>query len=343
MMYKRVRIALLACSLVAAVSLTVRADDKAPDKKPEPLPKPAEAAAPAHDACAPAAPAYKTICVTEWVPENYTATRTVYKRECVPEKYTAYRTECVAETKTRTVTCYRRVTEEVEELRTVCVCQKVQEERTVMKQVVTCVPVTTMVCKTVDKGHYECREVPCGPSFSERARGFLAKCRRHNDCGCEANCGCETECAAPRTKSVQVWVPCKETIQVPCTRMERRVTCVPEKVCVTVNKMVPTQQKVKVCRTRCIPETKTETYTCMVPKQVACEATRMVTRCVPVTETYTACRMVAKQVQKQVLVCPAPSPCETTCGCEEQGRLRGMLHRLHERGGHDGGCGCGCQ
>jgi hypothetical protein len=338
MMFKRIRITLLVCSLVAAASLTVRADDKAPDKKPEPLPAPAPATAPAADPCA---PAMKTICVTEWVPEKYTATRTVYKQECVPEKYTAYRTECVPETKTRTVTVMRQVTEEVEEVRTVCVCTKVQEERTVMKQVVTCVPVTTMVCKTVDKGHYECREVPCGPSWGERACGFLAKHRRHDDCGCEASCGCEETCA-PKTKTVQVWVPCKETIQVPCTKMERKVTCVPEKVCVTVNKMVPTQQKVKVCKTRCIPETKTETYTCQVSRQVAYEATRMVSKCVPVCETYTACRMVAKQVTKQVPVCETSCGCETSC-CDESQGVRGLLHRLCGRGrghGHDGGCGC---
>src|SRR5207253_10529681 len=155
-----------------------------------------------------------------------------------------------------------------------------------MKSVTTCVPLTTTVCKTVDHGHYECREVPCGPSFGERMGGLLAKCKRHKSCGCDSGCGgdsgcgCETACA-PRTRTEKVWVPCKETIQVPCTRMERRVTCVPEKVCVTVNKTVATQQKVMVCKTRCVPECKTETYTVSVPHQVAFESTRMVSRCVP--------------------------------------------------------------
>ncbi len=251
----------------------------------------------------------------------------MYKRECVPEKFTCYRTECTPETRTRTCTVMRRVTEEVEELRTVCVCTPVQEERTVMKRVVTCVPVTTTVCKTVDHGHYECREVPCGPSFGERMRGLFAKHKRHDECGCES--ACETACA-PRTKTEKVWVPCKETIQVPCTRMEKRVTCVPEKVCVTVNKMVSTQQKVKVCKTRCIPECKTETYTAMVPHKVAFESTRMVSRCVPVCETYTACRMVAKTVEKKV---PVSTGCETSCGCggEEHGGKRGLFHRLRGR------------
>jgi hypothetical protein len=341
MLFKRVRIALLACSLVALAGLTVRADDKAddkdkpPEKAPEKIGAPTPAPAPPHAAgdCGGCAPAYKTVCVTEWVPETYTATRTVYKTECVPEKYTAYRTECVPETKTRVCTFLRQVTEQVEETRCVMVCTPVQEERTVMKRVVTCVPVTTMVCKTVDHGHYECREVPCGPTFGERLHGLFAK-HRHHDCCCETACGCEPACPPP-TKTVQVWVPCKETIQVPCTRMERHVECVPEKVCVTVNKMVPTQQKVMVCKTRCIPETKTETYTALVPHQVAYEATRMVSRCVPVCETYTACRMVAKTVEKQV-----PCGCETSCCCEssccESGAHRGLFHRLR---GH----GCGCQ
>jgi hypothetical protein len=323
MLFTRVRIALLVCSFVAVAVLTARADDKTDDKKPEPIPAPK--APPAA-----AAPAYKTVCVTEWVPETYTGTRTVYKKECVPEKYTAYRTECTAECKTRTCTFNRVVSEWVEEARTVCVCTPVQEERTVMKKVVTCVPVTTMVCKTVDNGHWECKEVACGPTLTERLHGLLGKLKRHHDCGCESACGdscggCETACA-PRTKTVKVWVSCKTTVQVPCTRMERKVECVPEKCMVTVNKMVPTTKMVKVCKTRCVPETKTETYTVMVPHKVAYEATRMVTKCVPVTEKYTCCKMVARQVEKQVA-------CDTGCGescCEEHHRggfLQGLLHK----------------
>src|SRR5260370_3065436 len=100
MMFKRLRIALLVCSLVAAVSLTVRADDKAPDKKPEPLPAPAPAPGPANghgvaDGCgAPCAPAYKTVCFTEWVPEQYTATATVTNKNAFPHKYTCYPPDC---------------------------------------------------------------------------------------------------------------------------------------------------------------------------------------------------------------------------------------------------------
>ncbi len=231
--------------------------------------------------------------------------------------------------------------------KTVYVCTPVQEQRTITKKVVTCVPVTTMTCKTVDHGHYECREEVCGPTCGDRLGGLFAK-HKHQDecgCGCEPTCGCETACAS-RTKTVKVWVACKETIQVPCTHMERHVECVPETVCVTVNKMIPTTQKVMVCKTRCVPECKTEQYTVNVSHCVPYEATRNVTRCVPVCETYTACRMVAHTVEKQV-ACGCDTGCGTTCGCEEHHSKffsGGLLHKL--RGHGDCGCeaapSCGC-
>jgi len=76
MLFKRLRIALLVCSLVAFAGLTVRADDKAaddkaPEKAPEKIGAPTPAPAAAGDC---GAPAYKTVCVTEWVPETYTGT-----------------------------------------------------------------------------------------------------------------------------------------------------------------------------------------------------------------------------------------------------------------------------
>jgi len=334
MLFKRVRIALLVCSFVAVAALTVQADDKAPDKKPEPIPAPAAAPTPAP------APAMKTICVTEWVPENYTATRTVYKKECVPEKFTCYHTECVPETRTRTCTVYHKETFEVEELRTVCRCECVQEERCVTKRVVTCVPVTTMTCKTVDNGHWECKEVECGPTLGERLHSLTSRLHRHDECGCDPCATCNTcntcEAACPRTKTVRVWVSCKTTVQVPCTKMERKVECVQEKCMVTVKKMVPHQEKVKVCKTRCVPECKTETYTCMVKKCVATEATRMVTKCVPVCETYTACRMVKHTVEKQVACAPCACESACECACPRATPLRDLLHRLHSRGD----CGC---
>jgi hypothetical protein len=329
MLFNRIRIALLVCNFVAIAALSVQADDKAPDKKPEPIPAPAAAPVPA-PAPAPCAPAMKTICVTEWVPESYTATRTVYKKECVAEKFTAYKTECVPETKTRTFTVLHKETYEVEELRTVCVSECVQEERLVTKRVVTCVPVTTTVCKTVDNGHWECKEVECGPTFKERLAKLTSKLHRHDECGCDPCATCNTcEAACPRTKTVRVWVSCKTTVQVPCTKMERKVECVQEKCLVSVKKLVPHQEKVKVCKTRCVPEVKTETYTCLVKKCVAVEETRNVIKCVPVCETYTACRMVKHTVEKQVPC--APCACECACECKPEfgARLKELLHKLH--------------
>jgi len=58
--------------ILAALSCTVRAEDGS-------------------KAIDPCAPAYRTITVNEWVPEQYQATRTVYKTETHQEAYTAYR------------------------------------------------------------------------------------------------------------------------------------------------------------------------------------------------------------------------------------------------------------
>src|SRR5438309_1304639 len=120
MIRQQIRVALLASSLVAATAVTARADD-APQHA---------AAAPAADGCA---PQYRTVCVKEWVPETYQATKTVYERVCKEEKYTAYRCESVPETRTRQVTTYRQVPEVKDVVRHVCVKVPVVEERTVMK------------------------------------------------------------------------------------------------------------------------------------------------------------------------------------------------------------------
>jgi hypothetical protein len=300
-------------------------------------------AAPAGD-CGGCAPATRTISVTEWVPEHYQACRTVYKQECVQEKYTGCRTECTAETRTCQVTVYKSVCETHNECRTICKCVPYCEDRTVMKQVWTCTPETTYTHKCVDKGHYECREVPCGPTLSER---FHKLCHRNkcNEC-CESAC----ECEAPRTRTERVWVSCKVDECVPCTHMVRHCTCVPTVEHVTCYKHVSEQVTVPVSCFHCVPECVTKTYTVMVPHQVTFEGTRTVTHCVPVQETYTACRMVAKCVEKQV-ACAAPcNTCaaESTCGCEKEcgchgfkmgGRLKGMFHR--EKGcGCESGCGC---
>jgi len=363
----RIRIALLTSVVMASAFCSIRADDNAAaddkdkpaaekkddkDKK-EPIAPPVAppVAAPMAGACGSpcGAPSYQTVCVTELVPEYYKTTRTVYKRECVPEKYTAYKTECIPETRTRNVTHYERVCETREVTKTVCERVCVQEERTCYKQNWTCVPVTTMVCKTVDKGHYECREVPCSEGFMSRMRhsgGGLFGGHHHGD---ECGCGCETTCCAPPTKTVKVWVSCKVTEQVPCTKMERKCETVCEKKMVSVWKSIP---KTVVCKEnvwKCVPICKTETYTAYVSRCVPYEATRTISRCVPVTEEVTCCKMVAKTVQKQVPCYPTSNVCNACdTGCERESfghKLRGMFaSRHHHEGGCEGGCGstCGC-
>jgi hypothetical protein len=241
---------------------------------------------------APGAPATRTVCVTEWVTENVLTTRTSFKTECVQERYTAFRTECVPQTQTRVVTVNRVVPEVREEVRTVCVAVPAVETRTVFKPVFTCVPVTTVCRKCVDVGHWECREVPCRESC-------LARLKRR----CCHEC-CEP--CPPPTKVVKVWVPCKVEVEVPVTRVVRTCQMVPTTVQVTVCRLVPQQQTFKVCSYRCVPEQRTETFTVLVPRQVAYEAVRTVARCVPVQEQVTVCRIVPRTVQKQV-------PVEASC------------------------------
>ena len=375
----RIRIALLTSVVMASAFCAVRADDKPvddKDKKDTPAEKKAEPIAPpaTPPTAMPSAGAsdcgggYRTICVTEWVPECYKTTRTVYKTECVPEKYTAYKSECVPEKytayknecipeqRTRNVTHYERVCETRPVCKTICERVCVQEERTCYKTHYTCVPVTTYVCKTVDKGHYECREVPCSQGLFSH-RGGLFGGHKH-DC-CDSGCGCADTCCAPPTKTVQVWVPCKVTEQVPCTKMERKCETVCEKQMVNVWKSVPKTITVNETFYKCVPVCTTETYTAYVHKCVPYEATRMVSRCVPyeairnvsrcipVQEEVTCTRMVAKTVQKQVPVetcntCAAP--CETSC-CSKPGlrdRLSGLFaSRHHGSCGCESSCGCG--
>jgi hypothetical protein len=296
MIWQRVRIALLACVALAAAAVAARAEGPAPGEHAP------GAAAPA------AAPAFRTVCVQEWVPQQYEGVRTVYKTECVQEKYQAWRTECVPETRTQVVTVNRVVPEWREEVRTVCVSVPTCETRTGTKRVQVCKQVTTVTRKCVDMGHYECREVPCKESFFKRHK-------HHGDC-------CEP--CPPPTKTVKVWCPNKVWVETPCTRTVRTWECVPYTYQVTVCKMVPQQQTVKVCVNRCVAEQKTVTCTVMVARKVPYEATRTVARCVPVQEKYTACRMVCRTVEKQVPVetCCESSSCYTPC-CESGHHRRG--------------------
>ena len=287
----------------------------------------------ANDCCqpAPCAPQTRTVCVKEWVPQKYETTRTVYVREQRQECYTAYRCENVQEERTRTCTVYRTVNEVKEVCRNVCEKVPCVEERTTYKTCVKYVNENKVVRKCVDKGHYECKEVPCGPSFCDRVKKFCHK----NDC-CENTC----EQSCQRTKTVRCWVPCPvwEQHTVCCKKRvcERIPTTCKVNTCKTVTRQVKCQ--VNVCRR--VPECRTEKYMACVQKRVPYQATRTVCVCVPKVEKVTACRMVCREVQKQV-------PCETassTC-CSEgfASRLfRGCSSHKFRHHGECGGCNGGC-
>src|SRR4051812_32826178 len=110
--------------------------------------------------CAPTAPAYRTITVTECVPETYTTKRTCYRYECRTEEYDTCRTECVPECRERVVCCVKRVPVVTTECRKVCRTVTSCEERTVMRTCYKYVNETVCEKKCVSRGHWECREVP---------------------------------------------------------------------------------------------------------------------------------------------------------------------------------------
>jgi len=268
--------------------------------------------------CAPA-PAFRTVTVTEWVPEQYQTTRTTYRTEHVTESYTAYRTECVPETRTCMVTVTKMVPECRDEVRTTYTCVPTCETRTVSKKVWTCKPVTTVSRKCVDQGHYECKEVPCGPSLRDRL-GHKKGC-------CADPCDpCATTCCEPvRTKTVKVWVPNKVWIETPCTKMVRTCETVCSTETVTVMKKVPQTHVVKVTVNRCVTEQVPQTTTVMVSRCVPYQATRTVAKCVPVTEPVTACRMVCRTSQKVVPVETCSDACAPACDqCGGSSKGHGM-------------------
>src|SRR5436190_23770514 len=115
MVWQHPRIALLAGAVASVLALSARADDQPTAAAPA---APPPAAAPAGDPCG---PQFRTVCVTEWVPETYQCTRTVYKTETRQETYTAFKCECVPETRTRTCTVNRMVPEVKQVTKNVCV------------------------------------------------------------------------------------------------------------------------------------------------------------------------------------------------------------------------------
>lgn len=262
----------------------------------------------ADDCCAPApccaapAPTTCTVRTTEWVRENVQCTRTCYRTEYRRESYTTYRCECVPQVCTRTCTVYKTVPEVKTGVRTVCTCVPVVENRTVMQRSWVCKPVTRIVRKCEDHGHYECRQVPCRESWWTRMRRHF---RHHRDC-----CECCEPCCPPPMKTVRVWVPCKVWVECPVTCTQRCCVCTPVTCQVTTYKLVPRQETYTYTCCKCVPVQQTQTYTTYTVRKVAVPCTRKVAVCVPFQETYTVCRMVPHCVEKQV---PVSTCCETSC------------------------------
>jgi hypothetical protein len=149
----------------------------------------------------------------------------VYRTETSQETYTATGLS-TRRNSDRTYTVNRMVPECQTCYRTVCVNVPVCEER-VCYQTRTCYkPVTKMVRKCVDQGHWECQLVE-QKSFCERLGFHKKKC-------CDP---CDPCCCEPvKYKTVKKWVSCKVWVECP-------VTC-REKVCETV----PVVKKVHTCR-----------------------------------------------------------------------------------------------
>jgi hypothetical protein len=295
-------------------------------------------------------PTTRTICVTECVPETYTAKRTVYKTEQRVEKYTTYKCETTQEVRERTVCCNRHVTEWQEQIRKVCVKVPCCEERTVMKPHYTYVTETKMVTKCVDRGHYECREVYS--HWKAFTNGLGSLCSRHDGCcdPCASSCGgcgnacntCCTPCPPSNCVSRKVWCPCMVQEQCPVTCCRKVCEMRPEVCKVQTCRTEWREEKCKVCVTRCIPETRVEKYTVCVRHMVPCEATRTVCVCVPCEENVTCTRWVAKQVTREV-PCNTCNTCNTCCETScHHGLFSGLFgHRDHGCGGC-GGCNTGC-
>ncbi len=356
MVWQRIRIAVLVCTVLAlSTSAALAQDEEKGDKKAqaEKLQPPTEkvpiqpggpamggpggpiVSGPGGGGCGGGCGApcgTRTVYVTECVPETYTATRTVYRTECRTENFTYMKCVPVQECRERTVCCTRRVPVMKTVCKKVCVTVPVCETRTVMKPCYSYQNVTTMKCRTVDRGHYECREVfSCCKAIGQFCGGLFSG--GHHNRGGDCCNPCPPCPPPPPTRTVKVWVPCMVTEQCPVTCCKKICTMVPSTCTVTVNRTEWREQTCQVCTYQCVTENRVEKYTVCVMKQVPCQGCRTVRVCVPCQETYTACRMVSRTVCRQVAdTCCSPcndccNPCCTTTG------------RKHKFGGLFGGTG----
>lgn len=314
MVSRTLRMALLVGAVTAAVVSPARAYHLAPccydSCGAPPACAPAQAA-PCAPAAAPAAPQYRTITVTECVPETYTVKRTCYKYECRTEMVNSFKCVSVPECRERVCTVVKKVPCVKTEMRKVCKTVTCYENRTVMKNCYQTVQETVCKKHCVRLGHWECKEVCSHGLFSGGGHG--------NCCDPCANSCCQT-------KTRRVWVHCPEYEERPHTVCKRVCVQVPTTTCVKVCKQVWSEVPVQVCSYTCVTEQVTQKYTCMVTKQVPCQVCRTVRVCVPYETTVTCCRMVQRQkcIQVPVTTC-CSSPCESSCG---HGR-RGLFRRHH--------------
>ncbi len=293
----RVRKFLIAAVLLAVAPLMARAEEAAQGVKTAPPASPTPAVVSSSSgACG----GTMTVKVCEMVPVVKDVTRTVYKPVTKEVMVTEYTTQMVQEVKTKTYTEYKRVTETVMKPVTKTIKVPVTECRTEMHSRWKLESYTTYKTKTVDKGHYECREVPAGPGLFDRL--CSKKCDPCNPCG-----SCNT---CPKMKTVKCWVPCCVTECVPVCKKKLVKECYPvtKQVCTykcqTVTEMVP------CCVTKCIPECKTCSYTVCKKVCVPHQVKKCVTTCEPVCETVKVTVCEPRWVDKQVA---CSSPCSTSC------------------------------
>src|ERR1051326_3634848 len=216
MVWQRICMTMLAGAMASMLALPLRGDDLKKDDPKEQVPAPKGA-----DGCG---DNYRTIHTWEWVPETHMVKKTCYRHECRDVVCTVNKTQLVPEQRTKCVTCRHMVPECHEVCCTVRVCVPYTVEKCCIERRVTCKEVCTTHRRIVDRGHWECCEVPTLGSRLGRLR------RHHGDCcnPCGNDC-CNNHC----TRTVRHWVSCKVCEEVPCKHIVRCVECVPVKKCVT--------------------------------------------------------------------------------------------------------------
>jgi len=325
MVSRTLRIALMVGAVTAAVVSPAQAGRRGSCCEPCGAPPACCAPAPTTGcAPAPAAPQYRTITVTECVPETYTVKRTAYKYECRTELVDSFKCVCVPEVRERVCTVVKKVPVVRTECRKVCKTVTCYEDRCVMKTCYQTVQETHCRKHCVRMGHWECRET-CSSGHGGLFGGHGNNC-------CDP---CASSCC--KTKTHKVWVHCPEYEERPYTVCKKVCVQVPTTCKVAVCKKVWEDVQVQVCTYQCVTDQRCEKYTVNVTRQVPCKVSRTVRVCVPYEECVTCCRMVPRQKCIQVPVTPC---CETSCttSCSTSCGHRGLFRKHHNSCGSTSGC-----